>query len=310
MKKTILITLLALLGLTQTVAQEDSYLPLVREGVIWVNEKVIVNHGDTTQYYYKYEFSGLDSIETNLAGEINNACYYYTGNNLDVEQDSLIAGIRDKGGYVTCVRNDAYFKSFYDNRCLFPLTMFTDGGTIILYWLVNDDPIRTIEYYLRCQVWTDLDVLTTENFTIVDPITIDGTICNRCAFVNEQGDTAAYVVEGIGFDSYDMGDLLTPFTRKPDPNSDYQEYCGLSHVIKDGKIIYKGMRFNPNAVVLPGDVDGDGEITISDANSVIDIVVMGGNAGHTHSPAADANGDGEVTIADVNAIVNLIQGDN
>jgi hypothetical protein len=306
MKKTLLLSILALLGMSQVAAQEDSYLPLVREGVIWVNEKVIVNHGDTTKYYYKYEFSGLDSIETNLAGEINNACYYYTGNNLDVEQDSLIAGIRDKGGYVTCVRNDAYFKSFYDNRCLFPLTMFTDGGTIILYWLVNDDPIRTIEYYLRCQEWTDLDVLTTENFTIVDPITIDGTICNRCAFVNEQGDTAAYVVEGIGFDSRDMGDLLTPFTRKPDPNADYQEYCGLSHVIKDGKIIYKGMRFNPDAIVLPGDVDGDGEITISDANSVIDIVVMGGNAGHTHSPAADANGDGEVTIADVNTIVNMI----
>ena len=58
MKKTILITLLALLGMTQAVAQEgweewlSDYLPIVREGVKWVNEKVIVNHGDTTCYYY------------------------------------------------------------------------------------------------------------------------------------------------------------------------------------------------------------------------------------------------------------------
>jgi len=154
------------------------------------------------------------------------------------------------------------------------------------------------------------DFLTRENFIEVAPLVIEGIECKRFAYIGEQGDTLAYIVQGIGFDSRDMGDLLTPFTRKPDPNADYQEYCGLSHVIKDGKIIYKGMRFNPNAVVLPGDVDGDGEITISDANSVIDIVVMGGNAGHTHSPAADANGDGEITIADVNAIVNLIQGDN
>jgi len=116
----------------------------------------------------------------------------------------------------------------------------------------------------------------------------------------------AYIVQGIGFDSRDMGDLLTPFTRKPDPDADYQEYCGLSHVIKDGKIIYKGSHFNPNAIVLPGDVDGDGEITIADANSVIDIVVMGGNAGHTRVPASDRNGDGEVTIADVNAIIDII----
>ena len=41
-----------------------------------------------------------------------------------------------------------------------------------------------------------------------------------------------------------MGDLLTPFTRMPDPDADYQEYCGLSHVIKDGKIIYRGMRYD------------------------------------------------------------------
>jgi len=44
-----------------------------------------------------------------------------------------------------------------------------------------------------------------------------------------------------------MGDLLTPFTRKPDPDADHQEWCGLSHVVKDGKIIYKGMRYRHGA---------------------------------------------------------------
>jgi len=39
---------------------------------------------------------------------------------------------------------------------------------------------------------------------------------------------------------------------------------------------------------------------------VIDIVVMGGNAGHARVPASDRNGDGEVTIADVNAIIDMI----
>ena len=58
--------------------------------------------------------------------------------------------------------------------------------------------------------------------------------------------------------------------------------------------------------ILPGDVDGDGEVTIGDANSVIDVVIMGGNNGHTRIPAADVNGDGEVSIADVNAIIDII----
>ena len=63
---------------------------------------------------------------------------------------------------------------------------------------------------------------------------------------------------------------------------------------------------------LPSDVNGDGETSVADANSVIDIVVMGGNGGHTRAPAyegeivGDVNGDGEITIADINAIIHLI----
>ncbi|MBE6315861.1 MAG: hypothetical protein E7078_04360 [Bacteroidales bacterium] len=90
--------------------------------------------------------------------------------------------------------------------------------------------------------------MTTENFVEVEPIEIEGVTCSRYAYVKENGDTMCYVVEGIGFDSRNMGDLLTPFTREPDPDADYQEYCGLSHVVKDGKIIYKGMRYTPNNI--------------------------------------------------------------
>ena len=76
---------------------------------------------------------------------------------------------------------------------------------------------------------------------------IEGQECERYACLDDNGDTLCYVVEGIGFDSYDMGDLLTPFTRRPDRDADYQEYSGLSHVVKDGQIIYKGMRYREGA---------------------------------------------------------------
>ena len=263
MKKTLLIILLALLGMTQAVAAWDSsdYLPIVREGVKWVNEKVIINHGDTTRYYYTYEFSGYDSICTNLAGEINNACYYYTGSYLDVEHDSLIAGMRDNG-MVTFVRNNAYYALYWEDminyvnnegkeyRLMFPLAGYTDGGTMIIYNF-NNPKWNCVGYYLYIQhAFHDLygyeEVLTEENFTEVEPIEIEGISCSRYAYVKENGDTMCYVVEGIGFDSRNMGDLLTPFTREPDPDADYQEYCGLCHVVKDGKIIYKGMRYTPD----------------------------------------------------------------
>ena len=52
---------------------------------------------------------------------------------------------------------------------------------------------------------------------------------------------------------------------------------------------------------IPGDVNGDGEVSISDVNAVIDVILTGGD-----NPKADVNGDGEINIADVNAVINLI----
>ncbi len=63
------------------------------------------------------------------------------------------------------------------------------------------------------------------------------------------------------------------------------------------------------------DVNGDGEINIADTNNVIEVVIRGGNSGHTRVPNPDGGGwidltdinrDGEVNIADVNAMIDII----
>ena len=72
---------------------------------------------------------------------------------------------------------------------------------------------------------------------------------------------------------------------------------------------------------IPGDVNGDGEVSVADVNKVIDVIINGGGHGHNHAPSCgsetgsedcsditDVNGDGEVSIADVNAIINYILG--
>ena len=54
-----------------------------------------------------------------------------------------------------------------------------------------------------------------------------------------------------------------------------------------------------------GDVNRDGEISIADVNSVLNVVLSG--QGHAQSRAPqDVNGDGEINIADVNAVIDLI----
>ena len=55
---------------------------------------------------------------------------------------------------------------------------------------------------------------------------------------------------------------------------------------------------------LCGDVNGDLEVTISDINSVINIILDKGDI----TAAADVNNDGEVTLADVNVIIGIILG--
>ena len=53
---------------------------------------------------------------------------------------------------------------------------------------------------------------------------------------------------------------------------------------------------------IPGDVNEDGEISISDVNAVVDYILSGAE----YKAAADVNRDGEIGISDVNAVIDLI----
>lgn len=53
--------------------------------------------------------------------------------------------------------------------------------------------------------------------------------------------------------------------------------------------------------VLEGDVNGDGEVNISDINDVIEAILAGNK-----TSSADVNGDGEINITDVNLIIDII----
>ena len=55
---------------------------------------------------------------------------------------------------------------------------------------------------------------------------------------------------------------------------------------------------------LPGDLNGDGQVDISDVNAVINMML-----GKTpQTPAGDVTGDGNVDISDVNAVINIMLG--
>ena len=65
------------------------------------------------------------------------------------------------------------------------------------------------------------------------------------------------------------------------------------------ELVYDAMP--PVEPALPGDVDGDGAITIADINLVIDMILSG-----TYNGLGDVNGDGNVNISDINALIAVI----
>ena len=261
MKKAIIIFLLALLGMTQAIAQDYESLPYLSEGVKFVNEKVIVNNSDTVQYYYTYEMTHdtmiLDEFQAIEAG-VNSLpivlCHYYTGNSFSAENDSIISGVFSKthgsvAGNFNTYNNEALNKVIGEGRSYIP------GGGIGYAMCFSLLPLyngRNFEstIYIYTDFYASSDgswQISEDDFEEMTPIDIGGQQLKRIAYLDEDGEPLAYIVQGIGFDSRDMGDLLTPFTRRPDPNADYQEWCGLSHVVKDGQIIYKGMRYRHGA---------------------------------------------------------------
>lgn len=59
---------------------------------------------------------------------------------------------------------------------------------------------------------------------------------------------------------------------------------------------------------IPGDVNGDGNVTMADANAVVNYYLSTEKPTDFNTDAADVNGDDEVTMADANAIVNMFLG--
>ena len=234
--------------------QENAFVPYLTPGVKFVNEKIIVSNGDTTSYFYTYELTPPEEIHY-YDGDTHEICFrdtlmhwhYYTGENINQDFDSVICSVYCLYPGDFCAFNNFAFEHVVqEGRNL----LIKDG--MMEPWRYYD-VLYSFDYFsemaeLRfiCRQM-DSAIITHDNFFEVSSIVVCNQQFRRYAYIGESGDTLAFVVQGIGFDSRDMGDLLTPFTRRPDPAADHQEWCGLSHVVKNGQIIYKGMRYREGA---------------------------------------------------------------
>lgn len=238
----------------------------------------------------------------------------YSYDNYDFTVDGIYYKIVDNEAYVTYQSySSGMHLSDYHGDVVIPASVTYQGTTY---------PVTAIDYYAfnYCQGLTSITI--PESITTIKDCAF--YLCTSLTCVNLL--TPTVVIEKHAFSMCSALTTITcPLTTPP---AMYYEECFDSPHYKSATLYVpaNAVELYRNAPVwekfdniqpidpemLPGDVNNDGETNVADANSVIDIVVMGGNNGHTRMPSyqgeiiGDVNGDGEVTISDVNAIINMI----
>lgn len=269
------------------------YVPFVREGVQWVyyydnpfNVEVL-GMADGIQYY-SFELKGDTVIDGKSYKPVQLS--YLTSTGEETTQDFVPAYLREEDKKVYAILPEGRWYP----QCPVGLGLVVSSNP---NYSVAADEFVLYDFNDPTSLYEEYEGFFPD-YTYTDTIAV-GTnhLCKRHHYVRDYGpQNEMLIIEGYGYVSgYGM-----PLYYFPTLITGMQVFYHLSHVIENGKIIYKGTHY------IPGDVNGDGEVTIADANSVIDVVIMGGNAGHTRAPAADLDDNGEVNISDLNIVIDLI----
>ena len=159
MKRIVLFSMLALLGMTQAVAQEYEYFPLVREGVKWVYsisdyhyfDDYLTNpaRGDN-MVYRTIEIKG----DTIINGKTYKVVHKYSGDAINEENDTIPAYLREEDKMVYAIIPTHRYS--YDDALVSNFKITTDeyydllesGQEFLLYDF--QDPIT---YWGNC--WSD-----------------------------------------------------------------------------------------------------------------------------------------------------------
>ena len=265
MKKIILLALLALLGMSQAVAQEDEYVPFVREGVKWV---YYYENNETTWHgadpnlplganYLTLEIKG----DTIIDGKYYKAMHKYSGDAIDQNSDTIPVYLReeDKVVYGIVPEKNFYYDCSigYGPEYLIPDGLYGQiwsGQEFVLYDFAD------AKNYYESENMFDPDLFDELEFSYIasDTITVGSKQVKRHKFTrwNCEDD----IIESIGFDGNNSGFTLHYFYSMAwtDP------FFHLSHVIENGEIVYKGIYYDPDVH------DGIGEVAADKTRSGID----------------------------------------
>ena len=243
MKKSIIILLFTLLGMTQAVSEDYEYVPFVREGVKWV---YVCNNPfnysmlemPSGQNYYSFEMKGDVQIgdyhykpvvltryldKNGLEKEVMDFTPVYLR-----EEDKVVYAIQPDGiQHPECPAGIAGFISDVEE-----LPIMKTNKEYILYDFNNPDSM----YQSRPLPGTLLEPAG------VDTVALGRHHVKVHRYHSWWPDEDELVIEGVGYDGHEGMPLFYFKVALTGPSVGY----GLSHVIEDGEIIYKGWWYDPD----------------------------------------------------------------
>ena len=163
-------------------------MPMAREGMQWVFERVITSNGKSTSQYYSYELCGKDPRGDILSEEFDHNyagakyCRYYDGVKPAGSEADIVCSLREGSSSVMAIDNTIMDKVEAQGRNQIR-RMYTGNNMEVLYSFNHKKPEDQASIYIGWQLSPRL--LTSENFKLVDPVEIDGYSSNRYAYIGE-----------------------------------------------------------------------------------------------------------------------------
>ena len=213
---------------------ENSYVPLVREGVVW--EYVGYYHAWPEPGYqkvqlYTLEFNGTTTIDGLVYHNIYRTYYDEQGN---AKEPYLAAYVREEGKVVTAIENNVHGESINDYFWWYiPGTLYDFNKPM---FLPDDAEYAEINYPISESSIAD----TYQEFEVEIGQTIRKGYQIIAYGAPNNPEYSFKTIEGIGVDC-GFGDLLVPYrTYITGINS----MSGLSAVYENGELVYKGCKYD------------------------------------------------------------------
>ena len=268
---------------------ESSYVPLVREGVVWeyVGFRQL-DYFSPTNTLYTLEFNGTATIDGKIYHRMLRTDY---DRQCNPQEPYLVAFVREENKVVTVYSNNAedeneyfYFAAYW---WWLPKTLYDFSKPMFLPDEASQAFGQTPYDYDSKYILIDVEV---------------GETVRKGYFIDREEDSFK-TIEGIGVDC-NFGDLLVPYRTY---TTGFNPMASLAAVYENGELVYKGNAYEKaqsmkNPVV--GDVNEDGEVTSADITALYDMLLS-----NILFDAGDVDGDGSVTSADITAVYNILLGE-